>query len=270
MKLLGIIGDPLGHSMSPMLHNSMCSRLGIPAAYFAWPTPPERLQDFMRAFRTLPIHGCSVTIPHKEAVMPLCDRLSDRAKAVGAVNTLYWQNDVLCGDNTDVEGFVAPLREMADTFESALVLGAGGAARAAVYGLSQLGVANIGVANRNAVRSEALCADLGGSPVPWDNRLEWGSGLVVNTTPLGMAGKNESQTPWDASCHGKGMIAYDMVYNPVQTRFLAEAKAAGCPVVSGLEMFVHQAAAQLRIWTEAEMDIPYARELCLAALTSRG
>lgn len=266
LRLMGIIGHPLGHSLSPLLHNSMFERLGVMASYHPWPTPPERLADFVSAFRTLPIHGCSVTIPHKEAIMPLCDRLTEQAEAVGAVNTLFWDESALVGDNTDVAGFTAPLNALGRIPESALVLGAGGAARAAVWGLRSLGVGRIGVANRTHERSTSLCGALGGEPVAWENRADWGAGLVVNTTPLGMAGKSENGSPWPRSSFSPDMIAYDMVYNPVRTRFLAEAQAVGCGTISGLDMFVHQAAAQFRLWTGLDMDIPFARQVCLSAL----
>lgn len=271
-RLLGIIGHPLGHSLSPALHNAMCAKLGIDAVYLPWPTPPERLDAFIAALRTLPIHGLSVTIPHKEAVMRLCDELTPQARVVGAVNTLYWQDGRLIGENTDVTGFCAPLRALffgPDAValpDAALVLGAGGAARAAVYGLTRLGVRRVGVTGRTLERCRTLALELGGEAVPWEARHTWGAQILVNTTPLGMAGQNERNSPWDASAHTAGQIAYDMVYNPVQTRFLAAAAAAGSSTVSGLEMFVYQAAAQFRLWTGKEMDIPLAREICLQAL----
>ncbi len=265
-RLLGIIGHPLRHSLSPMLHNAMCDALGVDAVYLPWPMPQDRLDAFMQAVRTLPIHGCSVTIPHKEAVMPLCDRLTARARDVGAVNTLYWEDGALVGENTDVTGFIAPLAALGGRIGAALVLGAGGAARAAVAGLQRLGVPRIGVANRTAARSADICRDLGGEALSWEARFAWGAELVVNTTPLGMAGSNVHESPWEASAFAPGMLAYDMVYNPLQTRFLAQAEAAGCRTVSGLEMFVQQAAAQFRLWTGLEMDIALARRLCSQAL----
>ena len=139
-KLYAIIGHPLGHTMSPALHNSGFSMYNLASVYMAFPTPPEKLSNFMTAFRTLPIHGASVTIPHKETVIEYLDEITPRAKTVGAVNTLFWQEDKLVGDNTDVLGFMAPLIGMESKFKRALVLGAGGAAKAVLAGLKELGV----------------------------------------------------------------------------------------------------------------------------------
>lgn len=247
-KICGIIGWPLGHSLSPLVHNWGFEQLGLPMAYTAFPCPPGRLAGVMTGVCALPVWGLSVTIPHKEAVMEFVDGLTDRARGVGAVNTLYWDGETLMGDNTDVLGFMAPLRE-ARAVQTAVVLGAGGAARAAVYGLRELGVNNVLVAARRLEQAQSICADLGGEPIALETAPETGAELVVNTTPLGMSGPNQDRSPWPAGAWRPFMTAYDMVYNPLTTRFLTEAAGAGARTIDGLSMFIGQAEAQFAAWT---------------------
>lgn len=264
-RAFGIIGWPLGHTMSPALHNWGFAQLGLDARYEPWPLRPEDLPAFMGRVRETPIHGLSVTIPHKRAVMPFLDRVSDRAEAIGAVNTLYWDDGELCGENTDVIGVVAPLRTLDPLPRPALVLGAGGAARAAVAGLLELGL-EVAVSNRTRAKGESLAADFGVPCVDWDARMDDEWGLVCNTTPLGMSGHLADRTPFDADRLRPDAVAYDIVYNPLKTRFLAEAEAAGRRTISGLEMFLHQGLAQFRLWTGRDMDEDGARNLLLATL----
>lgn len=225
-KLYGIVGHPLGHSLSPRLHNAGFARTGWPGAYFAWPVPPERLPDFINTVRLLPVHGVSVTIPHKEAVIPLLDRLTPRARAVGAVNTLYWDGDALCGDNTDVPGFLAPLQNH-PPITAALVLGAGGAARGVLAALRERNIPRIAVANHNADKAATLAAAFDAEALPWAERGLWGADMVVNATPLGMRGARLEETPFPAQGFTGQGLAYDLVYNPLETRFLREATLAG-------------------------------------------
>jgi len=262
----GIIGWPLGHTMSPALHNHGFERLGIDARYEAWPLEPKDLPAFMQRVRAVPIHGLSVTIPHKRAVMAFLDEISDRAEAVGAVNTVYWDKDRLCGENTDVIGVVASLRTLNPLPRSAVVLGAGGAARAAVAGFLELGIPRVAVSNRTRSKADALAADFGVECLEWSARMDSPWDLVCNATPLGMAGSLEGQTPFDAARLAENAVAFDIVYNPLETRFLAEARAARRRAIPGLEMFLHQGLAQFRLWTEREMDEAEARQLLLSAL----
>lgn len=269
-RLFGIIGHPLGHSLSPLLHNWGFGHFGVPGVYMAWPVAPGRVADFMTAVRVLGIEGVSVTIPHKAAVMERVDGMTDRARAVGAVNTLFWQDGKLWGENTDVAGFVAPLRDMGGLPDVALVLGGGGAARAAVAGLRELGVPGIFVSNRTAVRAEALARDFGVEWVPWEARAERAGGLVVNATPLGMLGDNVGRSPMPAGGVGQGAVAYDLVYNPHDTVFLRDAAAAGARVVPGLEMFFGQAVAQFRLWTGHTLPREQGMALLAGALYGKG
>lgn len=260
-KLYGIIGHPLGHTMSPALHNWGFERCGIAAAYMAFPTAPAALADFMSALRTLPIAGASVTIPHKETVMPFLDGMTERARTVGAVNTLYWDGDRLMGENTDITGFLSPLRPHAGRIRSALVLGAGGAAKAVLAGLQELGVAEVHMANRSRERAEQVAAPFGAMVVPWEERAHVQADLVINSTPLGMSGENAEHSPYPSEAFGaSGGIAYDLVYNPLRTRFLREAEAAGWEVLDGLHMFAAQGQEQFRIWTGVELPLEDVRE----------
>ena len=265
-KLCGIIGHPLGHSLSPLLHNRAFELTGFPGVYMSWPMPPERLTGFLGAVRALPIWGVSVTIPHKEAVMDACEELTAEARDVGAVNTLYWQDGRLWGDNTDVSGFMAPLEAHIRPGQRALVLGAGGAARAVLAGLRRLGLAGIAVASRTMERTETLCREFGCTPVAWEDRVRRSVDLLVNATPLGMQGEREKLSPWPADAFGLGLTVYDLVYRPLRTRFVREAESAGCAAVTGLEMFLGQAARQFTRWTGLAFPANEARELLRGVL----
>jgi shikimate dehydrogenase len=247
----GIIGYPLSHTLSPLLHTTAFRELGIPAVLVPWPVEPLRLESFLGAFRLLVIKGCCVTIPHKERVMPFLDRITDRAAAVGAVNLLYWEGSELCGDNTDVPGFIAPLAALPAEVRGsrALLLGAGGASRAVAAALKTLGY-RVLVANRTAAAARVLAEEFGLEPVPWEQRGTADADLVVNTTPLGMKGKFEEETPYPAEAFaGRSGIAYDIVYTPLRTRFLRDAEESGWRTISGLGMFIGQADCQFKTWT---------------------
>ena len=229
-KLFGIIGHPLGHTMSPALHNWGFKRMGVDGEYRAFPTPPEDLGAFMQRLRALPIMGLSVTIPHKLAVMEHLDGVSERVKAVGACNTLYWDGDRLLGENTDVTGFTAPLKALPVVPGSALVLGAGGAARAAVAGLMELGVDSVAVTARDEAKAEALAGDFGAAALPWGDRGFAEAELIVNATPLGMLGERREMSPLPETARlSPGQVAYDLVYNPVGHPFPAPGRGPRLP-----------------------------------------
>jgi len=267
MLLLGIIGHPLSHTLSPVLHNWAFRELGIQGSYHVWDTPPEKLQAFMSALRTLPIHGASVTIPHKETVMALVDVLTDSARDIGAVNTLYWKDGKLWGDNTDVIGFMAPLLERGLTPGTALVLGAGGAARAAVCGLRRIGW-EVLLSARTGSRADRLAQSFGAGNVPWQNRHTIKPDLLVNTTPLGMSGPFQALSPWKESLHGVSLV-YDLVYNPKETPLLAQAAREGVQIIPGLPMFVNQGLAQFERWTGTRFPLPPAIALLEKTLAAR-
>ncbi len=250
-RIYGIIGCPLGHSLSPLLHTTAFQHLNIPAVLTPWEIRPERLVDFIGAMRLLNIQGACVTIPHKEAVLPLLDELSEGARLMGAVNLIYRQGDLLCGDNTDISGFTAPIKNQHIRGDRVLILGAGGAARAVAAGLKSLGLVDLTVANRNQDRAEPLAETLGLKVVDWADRQAVQADLIINDTPLGMRGQMEDRTPYEAQWFFQGDargLAYDLIYNPLTTRFLKEAEEAGWRTISGLEMFLGQADQQFFTW----------------------
>ncbi|WP_320171557.1 shikimate dehydrogenase [Maridesulfovibrio sp.] len=265
-KLYGIIGHPLGHTMSPLLHNWGFGEFGIPAVYMAWPTEPDKVASFMQTFRNLPISGASVTIPHKLSVMNYIDQLTERAEAVGAVNTLYWRGDKIVGDNTDAAGVSEPLRSCCSQVEKALLIGAGGAARAAIFGLKSLDIKNIYITNRTRSKADDLASEFGISTIDWEDRGDQHFDLIVNSTALGMSGKNEKINPMIMDHQDSKTTVYDLVYNPMETVLIKEARAKGCRVMHGIEMFLHQGMEQFRIWTGKDLDALKARELLLAHL----
>ena len=267
-RLYGIVGYPVGHSLSPLMHNTAFVDLNIPAVFMAWEIEASRLPLFVDAVRTLGIRGCSVTIPHKIALIPLLDDVTERVRIMGAANTLFWRDGKLCGENTDVLGFVAPLKALgpgADT--EALVLGAGGAARAAVAGLQSLGVKKISISSRTFARAEELASAFGITAIPWEDRCR-STDILVNATPLGMRGKLEGETPFPASAFAGHGVAYDIVYTPFRTRFLQEAEAAGWRTISGLEMFLGQGEAQFALWTGQQLT-ENARQAVIAKLSGQ-
>ncbi len=268
--LHGIIGYPLGHSLSPLMHNTAFRTLGLPGVYLSWPVEPGRLPAFMDAVRLLDIRGCSITIPHKVDVLPLLDAMTDGVREMGACNTLYRDGEKICGENTDVIGFMTPLRTHRLSPETrVLLLGAGGVSRAAVAGLRRLGLTDIAVTNRRRERAEALAEEFGLSSIPWEARGDVRADLVINTTSLGMTGAQERETPYPSEGFRSTGIAYDLVYTPFRTRFLHEAEAAGWNTLSGLDMFIAQGDAQFRLWTGRRLP-PEAVEAVKAALYGNG
>jgi shikimate dehydrogenase len=265
-QVVTLLGHPVEHSLSPTIHNTAFQAQGVNAIYVAMPVRPAALTDGVAGLRALQFLGANVTVPHKEAVRPLLDNVSERAAAVGAVNTIVRDGDALCGDNTDVEGFLTPLRDaVGDTLAGApmLIFGAGGAARAVVYGLlDHYAPERLTLVARRPEQAEALAADLDGydpqdalRTTTFDDAASavQSSRLLVNATPLGMAPETDG-TPWpNADDFGNDQVAYDLVYNPEETRFLRDAAACGATTIGGLDMLVEQAAASYRQWTGREM-----------------
>ena len=266
-----LLGDPVAHSHSPHLHNAAFHADGLDWAYLACRVLPERIGEAVAGLRALSIAGANVTVPHKEAVLPFLDALSEEAQAAGAVNTIVRGGDRLTGHNTDVEGFLAPLRPYAPRLAGAqmVLLGAGGAARAAAYGLlSAFSPAQLTLAARTPSRAQAVARAL----APHDAAgalqvvaLEDASppireaALVVNATPVGMAAL-AGETPWPVfDDFSSGSLIYDLVYTPRPTRLLREAAAAGADVLDGWPMLIHQAAAAYRLWTGQPMPADLVR-----------
>lgn len=272
-QLLAVIGDPVRHSFSPLMHNAAIAQMGLDYVYVALPITTADLADAVRGFEAIGLVGFNITIPHKQAILPLLSEVSEVAQAVGAVNTVRWNGSGWSGTNTDVEGFLSPLAAMEKDWSqvSAVVLGNGGAARAVVAGCAQLGCAEVHVVGRSGQKRLAFEQSWVGSAFgqnlqvhPWEALTELmpGAGLVVNTTPVGMSPKVED-SPVSVEVMEKmqaGAIAYDLIYIPNPTRFLREAQAQGAVVLDGLEMLVQQGAAALRIWTEAAVPVDVMRE----------
>ena len=269
MDRYAVIGHPLGHSLSPRLHNWGYAQLGIDAEYEARPVTPDELPGFIAEVRagvgSNAYLGLSVTIPHKQAVIPHLDERTWRAKRAGAVNTVSFEGDRLVGDNTDVAGIVEPVRRRGLAPERALILGARGAARAACAAMQELGAAAI-IANRTRAKARAVAHDFAAEVADWNERAEVDADLVVNTTPLGMLGDNIARCPWPDAPLPKGATVFDLVYNPLATVLLRRAEAQGLAVIPGLEMFVHQGLEQFYIFTGRKPDPEAATALLRGAL----
>ncbi len=250
VPLAGVIGDPVGHSRSPALHGHWLRTLGLPGHYVPLPVRAAHLEEALRALPTIGFVGGNVTIPHKGAALALASEASGRARRIGAANTLtFLPGGGMHADNTDGAGFLAALRAGAPGWApgEALVLGAGGAARAVVDALVRAG-ARVRIANRTAGRAAALAADLGGEAVGWEEAGETirRADLLVNTTSLGMTGAAAMAVPLDGL--RPGMAVMDLVYAPLRTPLLAAAEAAGATAVDGLGMLLHQAAPGFERW----------------------
>ncbi|MEZ5733498.1 MAG: shikimate dehydrogenase [Paracoccaceae bacterium] len=255
IPLAGVIGSPIAHSKSPQLHGHWLKTYGIRGFYVPMDVAQANLREVIEALPKAGFVGCNVTIPHKETVLGLADVVTDRAALIGAANTLIFRKDGrVHADNTDGYGFIANLRQNAPGWVPqsgpAAVIGAGGAARAVVASLIEIGVPEIRLANRTRARAEALRSEFGAKIVVHDwvqagNMLE-DAATVVNTSSLGMEGKPEFRVPLDAL--SPGAVVSDLVYTPLRTRFLEEAAAAGCVTVDGLGMLLHQAAPAFERW----------------------
>ncbi len=255
IPLAGVIGHPIAHSRSPALHGYWLRRYGIRGHYIPMDIAPQDLKQALEMLPKLGFVGINVTLPHKEEVLKLADIVTDRAALIGAANTLIFRKDGrIHADNTDGSGFMANLRQHAPDWNPATgpaaVFGAGGASRAVIAALIEVGVPEIRIANRSRPRTEALRSDFGAKIVAVDwvqapNMLE-GATTVVNTTSLGMAGKPEFRVPLDAL--EPGALVTDLVYNPLKTQFLLEAEARGCTTVDGLGMLLHQAVPGFERW----------------------
>ncbi len=255
-ELYGIIGFPLGHSMSPLMHNTGFQTLGHPGVMLPWSIEPKDLEIFVKAMRVLNIRGCSVTIPHKTRIIPFLEKQSERVKIIGACNTLYWEGDKLCGENTDVLGFLTALEaEKLPEDAKALILGAGGAGRAVVAGLKMKGLKDITITDIVDELPDALAGEFNLKRAAWDGRLKIEADIIVNVTPLGMSGKHQDKAAYSLESfrEKKPGIAYDVVYTPAQTRFVREAAQAGWKTIGGQAMFFAQGNHQFKIWTGADL-----------------
>ncbi len=255
-KLVGLMGHPVEHSLSPIMHNSAFAALGLNWCYLPLSVRPERLREAVAGLRALGFAGANVTVPHKEAAMSYLDEVTPQAQAIGAVNTIVVRGDELIGCNTDWQGFLTALSEggFDPQGKRAVVVGAGGAARAVVYALAQAG-AQVAVLNRTSARAQALVQDFSplfpAFPLTLQTLEEQTAQahLLVNTTPVGMWPELDGSIwPQELAFPGH-LTVFDLVYNPRQTRLLRQAEAAGARAIGGLGMLVHQGAAAFELWT---------------------
>ncbi len=280
-KLLGIIGDPVEHSLSPVMHNAAIASLGLDYIYIPFPVKPKDLSTALAGFSAINLVGFSITIPHKQEIIPLLTEISDDAANIGAVNTVWRTASGWKGTNTDVEGFVAPLTAMSKTMSKAIsrdwakmtpvVLGNGGAARAVIAGLTNLGCPEIHVVGRNRDRLAQFYQSWSHAAKitsllkihHWDNlsSLIPAADLLVNTTPVGMSPQVDA-SPVEEHLMQKlkpQAIAYDLIYTPNPTRFLQLAQVQGATVIDGLEMLVQQGVAALKIWLQQPVSVEVMR-----------
>lgn len=278
MKLLGIIGDPISHSLSPAMHNAVLRKLGFPYFYMPFHVTKPNLQKFLKDVPRIPLAGFNVTIPHKEAVRKAVARLSPEARAIGAVNAVVVRGGKLFGHNTDASGYLNSLVESAGFRPSGkmvLVLGAGGAARAVVYALAKAGAGEIAIANRTRARARALSREFGRQfrktrivDVPFDasllNRMLPDVDLLVNTTSVGM---NRTSFPGlSLKALKKSAIVSDLVYKPRLTPLLMAAKRRRFRIHTGDGMLLHQGAEAFHLWTGRKPDLATMKKALLEAL----
>jgi shikimate dehydrogenase len=265
---VGLIGDPVEHSLSPAFQQAAFDALGLRARYELWRTTAAQLPDRLAELRTGAALGANVTAPHKEAVFAAMDEVSDLARRVGAVNTIIQRAGRLLGDNTDAHGFLAPLRARQFNFAAcdAVVLGAGGAARGVVVALLEAGARRVTIVNRSRSRADAMVAAIGDARLSTARAanatdVAEAAQLLVNATALGWEGV---QLPCDArtfSVLAAGALAYDLTYR--ETAFLRAAAEAGVEPLDGLAMLVHQGARSFELWTgrDAPVDLMWASAL---------
>jgi len=268
-----LIGWPAAHSRSPLIHHYWLRTLGIEGGYVIEAVPPDEFADFVLRLSSRGFVGANVTIPHKERALAL-SKPDDRASAVGAANTLWYSEGELCSTNTDVEGFINNLDACApgwDKVEEALVLGAGGASRAVLFGLIERGIKRVRLANRTLERARALGDRFGPrvAPVAWESVRDLlpRAGLLVNTTSLGMHGQPGLEL--DPGLLRQDAVVADLVYVPLQTPLLAAAQGRGLKTADGLGMLLHQAVRGFELWFGRRPEVtPELRALVEADLTN--
>jgi 3-dehydroquinate dehydratase/shikimate dehydrogenase len=275
--VFGVLGDPVAHSLSPLIHNLSLRKLGLNAVYLPFRVPRAELADFLKAFDRLPVRGYSVTIPHKEAAAELAAHKDATVEQTKAANTLVRGDDGFTASNTDYQGALDALHALLPTFAApeegpatlrskvVLVLGAGGVARAVAHALHREG-ALVTVANRSPDRAQALAHEVGCRHVEWSARHGVLCDVVVNCTSVGMH-PNVDEAPLHPSYLEPGLVVFDTVYTPEQTLLVKEARERGCHVITGVELFVRQAALQFRLFTGRDAPLELIRKVVKRALS---
>ncbi len=279
---LGIIGHPIGHSISPRFQQAGLDYLAVDHQYLPYEVHPNLVADFVASLRSETVRGINVTVPHKEAVMPFLDEIDDWAAEAGAVNTIVNREGRLIGYNTDGYGFLRALRESAGldpAGKQVLILGAGGSARGVVQALLRAEVAELIIANRTPERAQALAELAANRDVPaqavglhalQSSDLSHQADLIVNCTSLGMHhGPDGDASPLPASQIPASALVYDLVYNPMLTPLLREAQTAGAPTLGGISMLVYQGAASFEHWLERPAPVSVMMDAAMAAMRER-
>jgi shikimate dehydrogenase len=270
--IAGLLGWPVAHSRSPVIHNHWLAQYGIPGRYVLFPVPPEKLEAAVRGMAALGLRGCNVTTPHKQAIFPLLDRVDDLARRIGAVNTVVVEKDgTLTGFNNDGNGFVQSLRDADPKWRPdsgpILVLGAGGASRAVVASLAAQGAREIRLTNRTLDKAQEIAAAVGSTVkvVPWEQREDAldGIAMLANATSLGMSGKPPLDMPLGRlPAHA---VVGDLIYIPQETPLLAAARARGNVTVNGLGLLLNQARPAFQAWFGVMPEITPALRQAIAA-----
>jgi shikimate dehydrogenase len=274
IKRIYLLGYPLGHSISPAMHNAALRACGLDGwRYDKLPLPPEEMGAMLEALRAAGCVGANVTIPHKQTIVPFLDELSDTARTIGAVNTVVKRDGKLNGENTDAAGFLRSLheREIHPRGARTFILGAGGAAAAVAFALANEGAQRLVIVNRTMSRAADLAARLHAkfpslelAANHWE--LLPNADILVNATAMGMAPQTDNSPIPPQLVIPRGAVVFDLVYNPSETKLMREAADAGARCIGGLEMLVYQAAYSFRMWTGCEARVEVMREAAREAL----
>lgn len=272
-KLLCLLGSPVEHSLSPIMHNYLFNKLDLNYLYLAFDVKPDDLHKSVEGLKAIGVKGFNVTIPHKENIIYILDEIDYSAKMVGAVNTVVLKNGKLYGYNTDITGFKKSLNASGCKVsgKKVAVLGAGGAAKAVVRALFEENVDEVYIINRHHQKAEQIAAAYRNNQISNIKSVHNTNikdiikdcTLVVNTTSVGMNGYLPDKTPIPSKYLNDTVWVYDLVYNPLETVLLREAKKMGCKIISGLDMLVHQGADAFKIWTGIEPPRETVKELLL-------
>ncbi|NQT73060.1 MAG: shikimate dehydrogenase [Chloroflexi bacterium] len=277
-QTVGLIGYPLGHSISPVFQQAAFDHLKLDVRYELWETPPEKLEDVVKGIRSAYILGSNVTVPYKEDVIPMLDELNEIASDIGAVNTIVKKDDKLVGYNTDAEGFIRAL-EVEGGFDpegkSVTMIGAGGVARAIGFSLVKSGIKSLKLFDIDIERADNLVSDLKCSDITvlksnksseYEDAVS-SADLLINCTPIGMTHSNsEGQSPVAQELLSARLMVYDVVYNPIKTPLLEMAESMGAGILGGLSMLVYQGVAALELWTERRAPVDIMMQKARSAL----
>ncbi len=262
-QLYGILGDPIGHTLSPVMHNAAFAAVNYPGVYFAFEV--KDLAGALTGAKALNLKGLSITIPYKVKALNLVDKLDETARRIGALNTIINRNGNLYGFNSDSPGAMAALAEKtAIKDKNVAIIGAGGAARALAYGIKSRGGA-LSIYNRSLPKARQLASELDASYFPLSEFGNKQCDILINTTSVGMT-PNYDDMPVAPQTLNKNMVVMDIIYNPLKTALLKAADKIGCVIVDGVSMFIYQGALQFEMWTHTKAPVDIMRETVLKAL----